>query len=263
MKEAREIIERYFAEYAVCPAEDGGAVVLTKTAYTPYGDPGEGYFLIDAYYPAANEAYHKTVRLIADLNAAGIAAERYAKFGFKELAVRGGLADRVYRNTLAYSGRDGSRFALSGLCVAGFGQPLPPRPGPADTAEPPGRQNTACGDCGQCVRACPTGAISATGFDRAKCLRQYMADGAFPDERAARAAGRRLWGCDLCQACCPANSDKTTPMPAELRELLKIEGFVENISARVKGLIPWIGANYAKPEKLKRLAEQLLKGRDL
>ena len=86
-----------------------------------------------------------------------------------------------------------------------------------------------------------------------------MQDGAYPDAETAKAAGRRLWGCDICQSCCPANSDKRIQMPDELKELLKIDGFIENISARVKGLAPWIGENYAKPEKFKRLAEQLLR----
>jgi hypothetical protein len=309
------IVGKYFSEYAFCPVGDGAVVLLAKFPYLPYRDPGEGYFWIDAYYPAANEVYRRTLALVSDLNAAGIAAERYMKYGYKDLAVKSGLADRTRRNTLAYSGQDGSRFVLGaalfnaqctihnsqlkdvilhikqndngnvrnddkktksetadcGLCTVD-----------CKTADFKKSETVDCGlctvdcktadfkkseiahcalcivHCNACVLACPTGAIAETGFDRGKCLRQYMADGAYPDAETARAAGRRLWGCDICQSCCPHNAGETVEMSAELKELLKIDGFVENVSARVKGLAPWIGKNYARPEKLGRLARQLL-----
>jgi ferredoxin len=294
------VIKKYFTEYAFCPIDGGQTVLLLKRDYTPYEDPGADFLLIDAYYPAANEVYHRTVRLIAELREAGTAAERYAQFGFKDLAVRSGLARLIRLNTLSYADRSGSRFVLGAILInqsvtdnaptqsaehTAQGIPTDNRTAATENqdiadaaakatekrtdAPSPQRETDnncsacatrypiRCKDCLRCVRACPTGAIAEAGFDRTKCLRQHMSDGAYPDAQAAKAAGRRLWGCDICQACCPANPDGKTPMPDGLRELLRTDGFTENISARVKGLAPWIGINYAKPEKLKRLAEQL------
>jgi NAD-dependent dihydropyrimidine dehydrogenase PreA subunit len=232
---------------------------LTKFPYLPYKDPGAAYFWIDAYYPAANEVYKRTLALADDLNAAGLAAARYTEYGLKDLAVKAGLADRVRRNTLAYGGRDGSRFCIGAVRIgAGNGaRYADARNEERGGSARPNRAETDCGRCGACARACPTGAIAESGFDRGLCLRQHMADGAYPDAETARAAGRRLWGCDACQSCCPDNPAETVEMPAELRDLLKIDGFIGNASARARGLAPWIGKNYAKPEKLKRLAEQL------
>jgi hypothetical protein len=267
------IIEKYFSEYAFCPVGDGEVVLLTKFPYLPYKDPGGEYFLIDAYYPAANRVYELTLALADDLNAAGIAAARYLKYGYKDLAVKSGLADCARRNTLAYGGQDGSRFVLGAIILNGAqcsgyfsrvmlvtGCPskenspakkeisvgellsgcaekgtiyplLVRRDDKRNKAEAAGCglraadcKTVSCETCGECARACPTGAIAETGFDRKKCLRQNMSDGAYPDAGAARAAGRRLWGCDICQSCCPANSAAAVGRPAELNEVLKIEG---------------------------------------
>jgi len=261
------LIEKYFSEYAFYPLENGDTLLLTKTPYIPYADPGKEYFLIDAYYPAANEAYNKTLSLINDLKAAGITASRYLQYGVKELAVKSGLAQTIRLNTLAYDGTAGSRFCLSAIQMTNDkGQTTNnavtsqfsilnsqlKADAPHSALHAP-HASIACASCERCFLACPANAITENGFDRTKCLRQYMADGAYPDAETARAAGRRLWGCDACQSCCPANPGKTIPMPEELKAALKIDGFIENISARVRALAPFIGKNYAKKEKLARL----------
>lgn len=56
-----------------------------------------------------------------------------------------------------------------------------------------------------CVQACPTGALSASGYCVERCLAYWSTQhrGSIPDEMA-KAMGARLWGCDLCQNACPA-----------------------------------------------------------
>lgn len=68
------------------------------------------------------------------------------------------------------------------------------------------REGPSCGSCDLCMRACPTGAIVAPfRVDIRRCL-SYITQmpGQVPLE-FRKAMGRRIWGCDVCQAACPWN----------------------------------------------------------
>lgn len=67
-----------------------------------------------------------------------------------------------------------------------------------------------------------------------------------------------MLGCDICQRVCPYNSQNEIEMPVELKEILKIEGFSENIESNRNILSSYIGANYSKIEWLKKLSTQLI-----
>lgn len=74
---------------------------------------------------------------------------------------------------------------------------------------------SGCGGCDLCLRACPTGALLAPGvLDARRCLSYVtqMKGVVPPDLRSLM--GRRVWGCDTCQAVCPHNRCRT-PGPAE------------------------------------------------
>ncbi len=76
-----------------------------------------------------------------------------------------------------------------------------------------------CGDCGACVRACPTGAIVQDGLvDCRRCLSYHTIEnrGEIPPEFARALAGR-IFGCDACQEACPHNRD-APPGELELTE---------------------------------------------
>ena len=66
-----------------------------------------------------------------------------------------------------------------------------------------------CGDCGKCVEACPTGALSAEGgADASRCLSCLLVENhaeELPDWIPA-VIGNRVVGCDECQLCCPHNA---------------------------------------------------------
>jgi epoxyqueuosine reductase len=62
-----------------------------------------------------------------------------------------------------------------------------------------------CSNCNNCIKACPTGALTADGrFDANKCISYLTIEykGRIPNDLAEK-IGDRLFGCDQCVLACP------------------------------------------------------------
>ena len=107
------------------------------------------------------------------------------------------------------------------------------------TAPPPDARGAeydlspGCGNCGDCIKACPTGAISENGMDTAICLRSYMNRlHELPEEDYPK-MGRRILGCDTCQQVCPKNAALTRENPsAEMIESMKLDKLLNSDDVR-------------------------------
>ena len=140
----------------------------------------------------------------------------------RHLAQKAGLG-WIGKNNLLINDRFGSWIFLAGLLST---EPLTPdQPGP----------DSKCGSCRVCLNACPTGALAAPfTLDANRCLSYWLVENRGPIPLELRPlVGDRLFGCDTCQAACPANqgvewsqetefAPRSGCNPVQLREILRM-----------------------------------------
>lgn len=93
---------------------------------------------------------------------------------------------------------------------------------PKDAAE-----LSLCDGCDLCIRACPSGALTSSGFQAEKCLSaiSQQKKPLTPEQESLIRSTGCAWGCDICQKACPKNigAQKT-----------EIELFLQNIKLRAE-----------------------------
>ena len=98
---------------------------------------------------------------------------------------------------------------------------------PSNARGPEYDLSPGCGNCGECIKACPTGAISENGVDSMICLRSYMNRLEDMPEEYYSKMGRRILGCETCQLACPKNAAlKREQPPAEMIDCMKLENLL-------------------------------------
>ncbi|HEY3297507.1 MAG TPA: tRNA epoxyqueuosine(34) reductase QueG [Armatimonadota bacterium] len=108
-------------------------------------------------------------------------------------AVRAGVGSQG-KNTCVYAGGYGSWVVLGEILIDAELSPDPTSP--ADI----------CGECRECMKACPTGAISAPyQVDMRLCLSQATQMKGIIPQGLREKMGARIYGCDTCQSACPMN----------------------------------------------------------
>jgi epoxyqueuosine reductase len=153
--------------------------------------------------------YHKV--LWEKLNAlAASLRERFPEpLAARAYADTGPVAERIFakhaglgwlgKNTLLLNEALGSWFFLGVILTS---LDLTPSLAPAES--PPA---DLCGNCRQCLDACPTGALAEPYvLDARRCISYLTIElrGDIPEE-FREAMGRHVYGCDICQDVCPFN----------------------------------------------------------
>ncbi|MCR5040467.1 MAG: DUF1730 domain-containing protein [Clostridia bacterium] len=107
------------------------------------------------------------------------------------------------KNRLCINPEYGSWFFIGEIVTDAAFDPTPP-------------EKTVCCGCGECLRACPTGALTDAGIDPEKCLSCLSQKKGELDAETARLMKKYncAWGCDVCQEACPMNrGKKLSPVP--------------------------------------------------
>ena len=231
----------------------------------PIAEWPEGSGAIGSFYMCGKQ---RETRRLAWENAAealGYEIKRGAFLPERAAAIRAGLGVHGLNGLLITPGY-GSYVDITVLLV--HAAPPPDARGPEHDLSP------GCGDCGDCINACPTGAISEDGVNTLICLRNYMNRPEFMPESDYPKMGRRILGCEICQQACPKNAAlKPVQPPADMAECMKLEKLltepdIDGISKYVKLYEPRIktqavlaAANTGRKDLLP-LVEALIGGED-
>lgn len=74
-----------------------------------------------------------------------------------------------------------------------------------------------CGDCNRCVTACPTSCLIGDGTMNAqRCLSFQTQDKGIMDLEFRKKIKTVIYGCDICQICCPYNKGLDNPLATEI-----------------------------------------------
>lgn len=179
----------------------------TEAAATPDAESDAPRGWVSRY--AWGDDYHEV--LWEKLNAliAAMKEKFLVEFAARAYADTGPVAERVFakhaglgwigKNTLLLNETLGSWFFLGVIFTS---LPLVPSLGKPDVPSP-----DLCGNCRQCLDACPTGAlVEPYVMDARRCISYLTIElrGNIPEE-FREPMGWQVYGCDICQDVCPFN----------------------------------------------------------
>lgn len=200
-------------------AEDTGVPENAKSiivcAFSYYNGEKKGN--ISRYAQGAD--YHLVARermrpICEYLNENGFSAESFADTGALNERVLANLSGIAFlgKNQMAINEKLGSYFFIGYIVT--------------DCELQADEPNTlSCAECGECIKACPLGALLDDGFCEDKCLSyitQKKGELSLEEQLAIKNA-KTIWGCDICQEVCPHNRKITITSIPEFRENLIID----------------------------------------
>jgi len=146
--------------------------------------------------------YHVTLtnileKLAASLSCNSVFMVDSGPLAERALAVKAGLGFWG-RNGMVISPELGSFFNI-GLLVVDVALNVITKPSITGCPE----------DCRRCIEACPNGAIKPYSVEPTACISYLTQKKGTLTEVEMTAIGTQLYGCDLCQICCPMNKAKT------------------------------------------------------
>jgi epoxyqueuosine reductase len=182
------------------------SVICARLDYWPRATPPKavlddaGAAYVSRY--ALGRDYHRLLRVRLERLARAIAA-RIGPFGYRAFADSAPVLEKplAARAGLGWAGKHTGLLTPQGSWFF-LGELYTDLDLPEDGASP-----DRCGACEACIRACPTGAITAPyQLDARRCISYLTIEHSGPIPEPLRPAlGNRIYGCDDCQLVCPWN----------------------------------------------------------
>ena len=182
---------------APVPGAVSAVVVAMNYGGREPSGPVARYARGDDYHDVMVERLRELQRWLGEQVGHEVAGRAYVDTGpllERDLARRAGLG-WFGKSTNLINPSLGSFFFLGALLVG-----LPLEPDPPFEAD-------RCGACTRCIDACPTGAfVAPRTLDATRCISYLTIElkGAIP-EALREGVGGLVYGCDVCQTCCPWN----------------------------------------------------------
>lgn len=138
------------------------------------------------------------------------------------------------RNSLIITKQYGSRVILAGMTI-------PVKLEIDEMIKGASTPGANCGNCHACMINCPTSAIEAGGhINRDKCLQSLTTDERVLPPEIMEKWGNRLYGCSICQDCCPFNSNidetRNLEITGNLGENIPFKSILEADDEELKSL---------------------------
>ncbi|RLU50601.1 tRNA epoxyqueuosine(34) reductase QueG [Streptococcus iniae] len=115
-----------------------------------------------------------------------------------------------------------------------------------------------CGDCRRCLDACPTSCLIGDGTMNAKeCLSFQTQDKGMMDLKFRKKIKTVIYGCDICQICCPYNKGLSNPLASDIDPELampELIPFLELSNKDFKEKFGYIAASWRGKNILQRNA---------
>lgn len=208
-------------------------------------NPSIGFF--DSYYLAFQKLYSIKISIKEKLKENGILCYDF-KGQYKKLAVSIGIGKEL-RNTLVWLPNIGTFFAIE---VISFNDSY------KGTSSTLFKMDKVCLHCQKCIKACPTGALTESGFIRENCIRQWQCDFLYPnrDEDKMRKLENKILGCNICQRCCPQNSNFLkfeNTISQDYQYFFNLDILAKNcmIKSTERGFYKkYLGENYMRPRRI-------------
>lgn len=191
------------------PVEGARSAVVVAMSYggrEPSG-PVARYARGDDYHDVMESRLRELHRRIDEWTGTAVRGKAYVDTGpllERDLARKAGLG-WFGKNTMLINPGLGSFFFLGALLLG------------LDLVPDAPFEAERCGRCTRCIDACPTGALVEPGvLDARRCISYLTIElrGSIPLE-LREPIGELVYGCDICQTCCPWNIRFSEELPGE------------------------------------------------
>ncbi|HHX49050.1 MAG TPA: hypothetical protein GX709_01465 [Clostridiales bacterium] len=254
MNDIHKTIQKYIKHYDIY--SDGvNTFILLYLPYNPFVKFPKGYAPIDSYYIHSNQIYHIKSAMQKELSSSYDIVK--TKASYQKLFLDSGLGFKL-KNGLIAIPPFGTRIVLEVIEISGN---LMIEKNPENniyTKKEQQQELLNCENCLNCIRACPSTALSYDGFHGERCIR-FLMDSPLENHDKLVSLNSNFLGCEVCQNVCLHNKDiEKVDIPKNILQQLKFETLLENSEKGRAALMPlaeFIGSNYNRPKRLNALCK--------